>query len=96
MGSVESGGQGERSSRSACTNSKAGNVSCGIICSVGDIDGISDLLVSEIPDSEVDVGIITELESCRRSSTTNEWDLVGIEVRSARGTLSTETENVVI
>ncbi len=42
------------------------------------------------------VCVITELESSRSSSTTDEWDLVGPEVRSTIGVVNSDTDGVVI
>jgi hypothetical protein len=92
----EIGGQIERSSKSACTNSEAGNVSCEVSSKVSNVDGISNLCITKITNIEVGVDVITELESWRSSSTINEWDLVGVEVSSISGVVNNETDGVVI
>jgi len=93
--SVESVGQGERSSRSGCTNSEAGNVHCETN-KVRNVDGVFDLYMTKVSSTEVVVIVTTELESSRNSSTTSEWDLVGPEVRSTRCAVNTEAQGVAI
>ncbi len=70
--SVKSVGQGERSSRSGCTNSEAGNVVHCQTNKVRNVDGVSDLYMTKVSRSEVVVIVTTELESSRNSSTTSE------------------------
>ncbi len=87
----------ERSSRSGCTNSEAGNVVHCETNKVRNVDGVSDLCMTKVTSSEVVVSVTTtELESSRNRSTTSEWDLVGPEVRSTRCAVNTEAEGVAI